>query len=95
MVAAVKLDEAVVYAVSPDRVAKRTFLIDLAGFTGESLLEVESTNHVAALFLSILDEFRQRYPVTYAPRASQKPAGTIWRSAPVRVICAALPANNC
>ena len=77
-----KLNDAVVYAVSPDRVPKNTFLVDLTSFTGGSLFELESANHIAATFLRILDEFRQRYLVTYTPQGVSE---TGWHNLVVRV----------
>ena len=77
-----KLNEAVVYAVSPDRVPKNTFLVDLTSFTGGSLFELESTKHIADVFLSILDEFRQRYMVTYTPQGVSESG---WHKLEVRV----------
>lgn len=59
--------EAVIYAVSAGRPPKTTFLRDLTRFTGGSIFEVESTSDLAAVFLGILGEFRQRYLVTYSP----------------------------
>ncbi len=59
----------VVYAVSAGPpLPNQTFLADLTRFTGGSFLQAESTQSLAALFFGILDEFRQRYLVTYTPR---------------------------
>jgi VWFA-related protein len=62
-----KRNDAVVYAVSTDRRANKTFLGDLTKLTGGSLLEIQSTRDLAAAFLKILEEFRQRYLLTYTP----------------------------
>jgi VWFA-related protein len=61
-------NDAVVYAIAADRLPEGTFLHDLTRLTGGSLLEAESTIRLPALFLSILEEFRQRYLVSYTPR---------------------------
>ena len=63
-----KRNGAVVYAVSPSPLPEKTFLRDLAKLTGGLPFEVKSTSDLAATFLSILDEFRQRYLITYTPR---------------------------
>lgn len=77
-----KRSDAVVYAVSAGRLPNMTFLRDLTGLTGGSLFEVESTNNLSAVFLSILEEFRQRYLVTYEPRGVSKGG---WHRLEVRV----------
>ena len=60
--------DAVVYGVSVTSPVKVTFLRDLAALTGGSLVEVESTKDLDALFLTVLDEFRQRYLLSFTPR---------------------------
>ncbi len=77
-----KRAETVVYAVSAGRLPNITFLRDLSKFTGGSLFEVESTRNLRAVFVGILDEFRQRYLVTYTPRGVPR-AG--WHRLDVRV----------
>jgi VWFA-related protein len=77
-----KRSDAVVYAVSAGRLPNMTFLRDLTGLTGGSLFEVESTNNLSAVFLSILDEFRQRYLVTYEPHGVSREG---WHQLEVRV----------
>ena len=62
-----KRNDAVVYAVSSSGLPKKSFLSDLTEFTAGSLFEVESVTNLPALFLRILDEFRQRYMLTYIP----------------------------
>lgn len=59
--------DAVVYGVAVSG-PKATFLDDLTASTGGSLMEIESTKNLAPVFLRILDEFRQRYLVSYSPR---------------------------
>ena len=41
---------------------------DLIALTGGKRFEVESTTNLGATFLSVLQEFRQRYLVSYSPR---------------------------
>lgn len=77
-----KSNDAVVYAVSTDRLPNGTFLHDLTRLTGGSLLEAKSTSHLLALFISILEEFRQRYLVSYTP---QGVSGSGWHKVDVQV----------
>ena len=62
-----KRSDVVVYAVSVGKV-KAEFLRDLTSFSGGRLFELEKTANLSATFLSILEEFRQRYLVSYTPR---------------------------
>jgi hypothetical protein len=57
------------------------FLRDLTSFTGGRLFEVEKTDNLDAVFIGILEEFRQRYLVSYTPRGVAREAGTSWTSA--------------
>jgi VWFA-related protein len=47
---------------------KASFLRDLSAATGGRLIEVESTGDLNASFGAILEEFRQRYLISYSPR---------------------------
>ena len=76
-----KLNDAVVYAVSSGGLPNKSFLRDLAEFTAGSLFEVESIENLPAIFLRILNEFRQRYVLTYIP--SGVPEGG-WHNLEVR-----------
>jgi Ca-activated chloride channel homolog len=58
----------VVYAVSAQSRLKPEFLRDLTSATGGRLYEVEKTANLEAAFLSVLEEFRHRYLVSYTPR---------------------------
>jgi VWFA-related protein len=61
--------DAVAYFVSPVEKAKATtFNRELTSLTGGSLIEIASTGDLSAAFLRILEEFRQRYVVSYTPR---------------------------
>jgi VWFA-related protein len=64
---AARRTDGVVYGVSVSG-PKVTFLRDLTGLTGGSLFEIGSMKDLRAVFLRILDEFRQRYLVSYSPR---------------------------
>ena len=77
-----KRNGAVVYAVSTARLPEKAFLRDLAKLTGGSLFEVEPIESLDTIFLGILDEFRQRYLVTYTPRDVPE---TGWHKLDVRV----------
>lgn len=58
--------DAVVYAVSAGGGDVR-FLRDLSKLTGGALLEVDSMDNLRAVFLKVLEEFRQRYLLSYSP----------------------------
>ncbi len=72
----------VVYGVSVRGAGKSPFLADLSERTGGTNLEVESTNDLSRTFVSILNEFRERYLVSYSPRGVSR-AG--WHQLEVRV----------
>ena len=59
--------DVVAYAVSVRSSLKSDFLRDLTSFTSGRLFEVEKTANLAPVFISILDEFRHRYLVSYTP----------------------------
>ena len=59
-----------------------SFLRELTDFTGGSLIGVESTRDLTAVFLGILEEFRQRYLLTYRPRGVSESG---WHKLEVRV----------
>jgi len=58
----------VVYAVSTAELPRASFLRDLTTATGGTLFEVDSTNDLDALFVRVLNEFRQRYLLSYSPQ---------------------------
>lgn len=61
-----KRSQAVSYGVSP-AASRNRFLSDLVTLTGGSLLEVDSTTDLGNTFAGILEEFRQRYLLSYRP----------------------------
>jgi VWFA-related protein len=65
---AAKRGSAVVYGISVGQLPDQIFLRDLSKITGGSLLEIESIRDLGTAFLSILQEFRQRYLLTYSPQ---------------------------
>jgi len=79
---AAKRVDAVVYAVSAGQLPDTEFLRALCTFTGGYLFEVESTRNLGTVFLRILEEFRQRYLLTYSPKAVAK---NDWHTLKVRV----------
>ena len=79
---AAKRSDVVAYAVAVRSPAKPEFLRDLTSFTGGRLFEVEKTDKLDALFVGILEEFRQRYLVSYTPRGVPKEG---WHKLDVRV----------
>jgi len=79
---AAKRSDVVAYAVAVRSPAKPEFLRDLTSFTGGRLFEVEKTDKLDALFVGILQEFRQRYLVSYTPRGVARQG---WHKLDVRV----------
>jgi VWFA-related protein len=77
-----KRSDAVVYAVATRSRIKPEFLRDLTSFTGGRLFEVETTSNIGAIFLSVLEEFRHRYLLSYTPRGVAKEG---WHKIDVRV----------
>lgn len=74
--------DVVVYGVVPAAVRDGGFPAALAELTGGALLRVDSTADLAAAFTRILDEFRQRYVLSFTPRGVR--AGG-WHRLQVRV----------
>ncbi len=73
----------VAYAVSvADAGRSPAFLRDLAAATGGRVIEIDSTWNLSSTFVDVLDEFRQRYLVSYSPRGV--PRGG-WHRLEVRV----------
>src|SRR5438552_11472339 len=79
---AAKRSDVVAYAVAVRSPAKPEFLRDLTSLTGGKLFEVEKTEKLDSLFLGILEEFRQRYLVSYTPKGVAKEG---WHKLDVRV----------
>jgi VWFA-related protein len=79
---AARRSDLVVYGVSVRSRISPTFLKDLGELTGGALLEIESTRDLSQAFLRILDEFRQRYLLSFSPRGVS-PTG--WHRLEVRV----------
>jgi Ca-activated chloride channel family protein len=77
-----KRTSAVVYAVSVGGLPKASFLRDLSALTGGTLFEADSTKDLDALFIRVLDEFRQRYLVSYSPSGVSKDG---WHRLDVRI----------
>jgi VWFA-related protein len=70
------------YGASVRGVRRDPFLRDLAEQTGGSIVEVDSTRDLSRAFSGILDEFRNRYIVSYSPNGV--PRGG-WHTLQVRV----------
>ncbi len=79
---AAKRADVVAYAVAVRSPARPEFLQDLTSFTGGRLFEVDKTEKLDAIFVGILQEFRQRYLVSYTPRGVAKGG---WHRLDVRV----------
>ena len=72
--------DVVVYGVSARGPAP--FLRDLSELTGGTSFEVDSTKDLRARFTAILEEFRQRYLVSYSPQGVSQDG---WHRLDVRV----------
>ena len=79
---AAKRSDVVAYAVAVRSPAGPEFLRDLTSLTAGRLFEVEKTDKLDAIFTGILQEFRQRYLVSYAPRGVAREG---WHKLDVRV----------
>lgn len=74
--------DAVVYVVAPRGVRRSPFVRDVAEASGGDVFEIASPADVEAAFRKILDEFRHRYLLSYAPEGV---AGAGWHRLEVRV----------
>ena len=77
-----KRADVVVYGVSVVSRLKPDFLRDMTSLTGGRLFEIEKTANLASTFLDILEEFRHRYLVSYAPTGVAKDG---WHKLDVRI----------
>lgn len=77
-----KRSDMVVYGVSSRGPEESKFLEDLTELTGGATLRIESTKDLSGTFLKILDEFRQRYLISYSPTGVAKDG---WHRLDVRV----------
>jgi VWFA-related protein len=57
----------VAYGISTGELRKGSFLRDLSDVTGGGAFEIKSTDALRKTFVEILDEFRQRYLVSFSP----------------------------
>jgi VWFA-related protein len=62
-----KRSDVIVYGVEVGR-RRFSFLRELSAATGGRSIEIESTSDLNATFRGILDEFRQRYLISYSPQ---------------------------
>jgi VWFA-related protein len=74
--------DVVAYGVAVRSRVSPRFLKELGELTGGAVIEIESTKDLSQTFLQILDEFRQRYLLSYSPRGVP---GTGWHRLDVRV----------
>jgi Ca-activated chloride channel homolog len=74
--------DVVVYGVAMRSRIEPAFLKNLGELTGGAVFEIESTNDLSQTFLRILDEFRQRYLLSFSPRGVPQ---TGWHRLDVRV----------
>ena len=74
--------DVVAYGVAIRSRISPTFLQELGELTGGAVFEIESTKDLSQTFLRILDEFRQRYLLSFSPRGVPT---TGWHRLEVRV----------
>jgi Ca-activated chloride channel family protein len=74
--------DVVVYGVAMRSRIEPKFLKDLGELTGGAVFEVDSTKDLSQTFLRILDEFRQRYLLSFSPTGV---SSTGWHRLDVRV----------
>ena len=74
--------DVVAYGVAMRSRINPTFLKDVSQLTGGAVLEIDSTRDLSQTFLRILEEFRQRYLLSFSPRGVS-PTG--WHRLEVRV----------
>jgi VWFA-related protein len=74
--------DVVTYGVAVRSRISPKFLKELGELTGGSVIEIESTKDLSQTFLRILDEFRQRYLLSFTPRGVPS---TGWHRLEVRV----------
>ena len=74
--------DAVVYGVASGMARRSEFLGELADQTGGRLFKIESTKGLSDVFLEVLDEFRQRYLLSYSPAGVSRDG---WHTLTVRV----------
>jgi VWFA-related protein len=79
---AAKRSDVVAYAVAARSRVNPEFLRELTSLTGGRLFEVEKAAKLDTLFVGILQEFRQRYLVSYTPKGVVKEG---WHRLDVRV----------
>ena len=72
----------VVYSAAVRGRGSISFLRELARQTGGDVIEVESTRDLRGRFQRILEEFRQRYLISYTPRGVERGG---WHDVTVRV----------
>jgi VWFA-related protein len=77
-----KRGDAVVYGVSSGSPGRTSFLQELCNITGGRALNLQSNRDLSATFVGILNEFRQRYVISYTPRGVPDKG---WHSVEVRV----------
>lgn len=77
-----KRTDVVVYAVTFGATRERGFLRALVRQTAGELIELESAEDVSQTFVGVLQEFRQRYVLSYSPRGVESDG---WHEIEVRV----------
>jgi VWFA-related protein len=79
---AARRSDRVVYGVTTDGRRSNEFLSDLAEVTGGRVFDAADGASLARTFAAVLQEFRQRYLISYTPRGVMRPG---WHAIEVRV----------
>ena len=82
VIGSAKRADVVTYGVVSRKTRGQSFLRDLAEATGGDLIEVGGTKDVGATFLRLLNEYRQRYLLSYTPTGVARNG---WHQIDVRV----------
>ena len=72
VLASARRADMVIYGLSPQRSPSARFLRALGAATGGEAFEVDATQNLKSRFVRILNDFRQRYLVSYSPRGVQR-----------------------
>jgi VWFA-related protein len=82
VIEAARRSDMTVYGVTVRENGRSAFLEKVAEATGGAIVEIESTKDLSRSLVAILDEFRQRYVLSYSPNGVAKSG---WHKLQVRV----------
>ncbi len=75
--------DAVVYVIAAGLAGRAAFARDVSEQTGGRLIEIKSMTDLSSIFLDVLQEFRQRYLLSYSPAGVSREG---WHRLTVRVV---------